>query len=90
MNLLEGLKQYTVVVADTGDIDAIGRYKPQDATTNPSLLLQAAHPFVPSRSLGDVIAGARQLFAHDAAEIVVVVDDEHGCRRGVRDHRRPG
>ena len=42
MNLLEGLKQYTVVVADTGDIDAIAKYKPQDATTNPSLLLKAA------------------------------------------------
>lgn len=42
MNLLEALRQHTVVVADTGDIDAIARYQPQDATTNPSLLLQAA------------------------------------------------
>ena len=42
MNLLESLKQHTVVVADTGDIEAIGRYRPQDATTNPSLLLKAA------------------------------------------------
>src|SRR5436190_148169 len=41
-NLLESLKQYTVVVADTGDIDAINQYKPQDATTNPSLIYQAA------------------------------------------------
>lgn len=42
MSLLDSLKKYTTVVADTGDIEAIGRLKPQDATTNPSLLLQAA------------------------------------------------
>ena len=39
---LESLKRCSVVVADTGDIDAIARWKPQDATTNPSLLLAAA------------------------------------------------
>ncbi|XP_029438184.1 transaldolase isoform X1 [Rhinatrema bivittatum] len=39
---LEQLKQYTVVVADTGDFNAIYEYKPQDATTNPSLILAAA------------------------------------------------
>ena len=42
MSSLDSLKKYTVVVADTGDIDSIARYKPQDATTNPSLLFQAA------------------------------------------------
>src|SRR5437868_9396380 len=42
MTLLESLKKYSVVVADTGDIDAIARLKPQDATTNPSLLYNAA------------------------------------------------
>jgi transaldolase len=42
MTLLESLKQYTTVVADTGDIDAIHRHRPQDATTNPSLLYHAA------------------------------------------------
>ncbi|MFO0867253.1 MAG: transaldolase [Gemmataceae bacterium] len=42
MNQLESLKRYTTVVADTGDIEAVARLKPQDATTNPSLLLQAA------------------------------------------------
>ncbi|TBU73497.1 transaldolase [Phytopseudomonas daroniae] len=39
---LDQLKQFTTVVADTGDIDAIARLKPVDATTNPSLLLKAA------------------------------------------------
>jgi transaldolase len=42
MTLLESLKKHTVVVADTGDIKAIARYRPQDATTNPSLLFHAA------------------------------------------------
>jgi len=42
MNNLESLRKYTTVVADTGDIEAIAKYKPQDATTNPSLLLKAA------------------------------------------------
>lgn len=42
MTLLDSLKQYTTVVADTGDIEAIARLKPQDATTNPSLLLSAS------------------------------------------------
>lgn len=41
-NQLEGLKQHSVIVADTGDIDSIGRFRPQDATTNPSLILKAA------------------------------------------------
>ena len=42
MTHLESLKQYTTIVADTGDIDAIAQHRPQDATTNPSLLLKAA------------------------------------------------
>ena len=42
MTVLESLKKYTTVVADTGDIEAIARHRPQDATTNPSLLFKAA------------------------------------------------
>jgi transaldolase len=42
MTLFESLKRYTTVVADTGDIEAIARHRPQDATTNPSLLYHAA------------------------------------------------
>ena len=42
MTVLESLKKYSVVVADTGDFQAIARVKPQDATTNPSLLFNAA------------------------------------------------
>lgn len=42
MNQLEQLKAMTHLVADTGDIDAIAQHQPEDATTNPSLLLKAA------------------------------------------------
>ena len=40
-NALDQLKQYTTVVADTGDFQQLAQYKPRDATTNPSLILKA-------------------------------------------------
>ena len=42
MTLLDSLKKYTTVVADTGDIESMRAFKPQDATTNPSLLMKAS------------------------------------------------
>lgn len=42
MSLLDSLKRVTTVVADTGDIEAMRQFRPEDATTNPSLLLKAA------------------------------------------------
>ncbi|WP_120996571.1 transaldolase [Stutzerimonas urumqiensis] len=56
---LEQLKQFTTVVADTGDLDAIERLKPVDATTNPSLLLKAAALPRYERRLGEAIATGR-------------------------------
>src|SRR5262245_1366584 len=41
MNQLESLRQYTTVVADTGDFHQLSAFRPQDATTNPSLILKA-------------------------------------------------
>ena len=41
MTQLDVLKQFTTVVADTGDFNQLARFKPQDATTNPSLILKA-------------------------------------------------
>jgi transaldolase len=55
MNLLESLKRHTTAVADTGDIDAIYQYKPQDATTNPSLIYQAAQKAEYAELLDDAI-----------------------------------
>ena len=42
LNALDSLKQYSVIVADTGDLDAVAKWRPQDTTTNPSILLSAA------------------------------------------------
>lgn len=42
MSSLESLKKLTTVVADTGDFEAMKKFTPQDATTNPSLILAAA------------------------------------------------
>ena len=59
---LEQLKQFTTVVADTGDLDAIARLQPVDATTNPSLLLKAAAlPRYAELLSGAVIAGKGDL-----------------------------
>jgi len=41
MHQLDALKQFTTVVADTGDFKQLGAFSPQDATTNPSLILKA-------------------------------------------------
>ncbi|WP_137820202.1 transaldolase [Pseudomonas sp. 2FG] len=54
---LDQLKQFTTVVADTGDIDAIARLKPVDATTNPSLLLKAAAMPGYAELLNNAVAG---------------------------------
>ncbi|MGB7387660.1 transaldolase [Pseudomonas neustonica] len=56
---LESLKQHTLIVADTGDIEAIRTLQPVDATTNPSLLLKAAEQPSYSPLLDQVIADAR-------------------------------
>jgi transaldolase len=74
MSLLESLKRHTVVVADTGDIDAIRQHQPQDATTNPSLLLKAAQQ-PQYRGLVDAArAGARSLGLSAAAESAAFMD----------------
>lgn len=74
MSLLDSLKRYTVVVADTGDIDAIRQHRPQDATTNPSLLLKAA-PQPQNRALVDAAIGdARALGLGPDQEIAAAMD----------------
>lgn len=59
-NKLEQLKQHTVVVADTGDIEAIAKFQPQDATTNPSLLLKAAQMTQYQSLLADAVQWGKQ------------------------------
>jgi transaldolase len=52
----EQLKELTVVVADTGDVDAIKRLKPHDATTNPSLIYKAATMSQYAKLVDDAVA----------------------------------
>ncbi len=67
MNLLESLKKYSIIVADTGDIEAIARLRPRDATTNPSLLYQSA-PNPKYRALvEDALAAGRRAKGERAA-----------------------
>src|SRR5436190_16509703 len=67
MSQLDSLKKHSIVVADTGDIDAIARWKPQDATTNPSLLLAAAQD---ARYKHLVDADADRMFVQFGREIL--------------------
>lgn len=65
MNQLEQLKQFTKVVADTGDFSAIEQYQPQDTTTNPSLLLKAAERSEYSDLINRAVELARKEFESD-------------------------
>ena len=68
MNLLEQLKSLSTVVADTGDLEAIQRSKPEDATTNPSLILKAAESGSYDGLLNDIVTEVNALhLTKDAA-----------------------
>jgi transaldolase len=53
---LAQLKEMTTVVADTGDFEAISQYSPEDATTNPSLILKAAQMPTYKSLVDDVVS----------------------------------
>lgn len=69
MNKLEQLKQYTTVVADTGDIDSIAVFQPEDATTNPSLVLKAAEMPQYDRLIENAISWAKEQSGDKAQQI---------------------
>ena len=78
MSQLDSLRKHSLVVADSGDIDAVARWKPQDATTNPSLLLTSAEDprfrFLVEKALaegkGEVADTMDRLFVQFGAEIL--------------------
>jgi transaldolase len=70
-NLLEQLRNYTVVVADTGDIEAMEKFRPQDATTNPSLITAAAQMPQYQPIVDGVILGARKELGEAASDEAV-------------------
>ena len=68
MNQLDALKQYTTVVADTGDFHQLAQFRPQDATTNPSLILKAVQKPEYAPLLAESVA------AHRGQPLDVVMD----------------
>lgn len=70
-NLLEQLRSYTTVVADTGDIEAMEKFRPQDATTNPSLITAAAQMPQYQQIVDDVLIEARKELGEGAGDQAV-------------------
>jgi transaldolase len=85
-NLLEQLREVTVVVADTGDIQAIETFKPQDATTNPSLITAAAQMPQYQGIVDDTLKGARATKGKDApaSEVVSLAFDRLAVSFGLK------
>ena len=77
-NLLDQLSQMTVVVADTGDLEAIRQFTPRDATTNPSLILAAAQIPAYQSLIDEALRASRRLIGENAPveEIVREALDE--------------
>lgn len=71
-NKLEELKKHTIVVADTGDFNAIEQYKPRDATTNPSLILKAAKDPQYKHLIDEAVSWAKENAASENLLDVVV------------------
>ena len=76
MNQLEALKQLTTVVADTGDFKQLAQFQPQDATTNPSLILKAVQKPEYAPLLKDTVAAHR---GHPLDEVVDRLLVRFGC-----------
>jgi transaldolase len=85
-SLLEQLRQMTVVVADTGDINAIESFKPQDATTNPSLITAAAQMPQYQGIVDETLLKARQELGSkaDIKTVVAHAIDQLAVAFGVR------
>ena len=81
-NQLDSLRELTVVVADTGDIDAIRQYKPEDATTNPSLILSAAALPQYAALIDEAIAYGKQQ-SQDKAQQLVDAEDKLAINIGL-------
>jgi len=74
LNQLEQIKAWTTVVADTADFESIREFKPQDATTNPSLVYAATQKENYSHFLEEVLAERRKSGLSGAAQIEDIVD----------------
>ena len=82
MNQLDALREMTVVVADTGDIDAIKQYQPQDATTNPSLILSASALPQYAPLIDEAVAYAKSK-SNDKAQQLIDAEDKLAVNIGL-------
>lgn len=85
-SLLEQLREMTVVVADTGDIQAIETFKPQDATTNPSLITAAAQMEQYQDIVDDTLKWARKQVGYgvDTKDVLALAIDQLSVAFGLR------
>ncbi|MBN6075091.1 transaldolase [Aggregatibacter actinomycetemcomitans] len=81
-NQLDSLRELTAVVADTGDIDAIRQYKPEDATTNPSLILSAAALPQYAALIDEAIAYGKQQ-SQDKSQQLIDAEDKLAVNIGL-------
>lgn len=82
-SLLQQLKQHSTIVADTGDLDVIKRFSPEDATTNPSLILKAVRSGAYDATVDAAIAAARSAGA-EGEQLLTDVCDRLIVAMGVR------
>lgn len=82
MSQLDALREMTVVVADTGDIEAIKQYQPQDATTNPSLILSASALPQYASLIDDAVAYAKAR-SDDKAQQLIDAEDKLAVNIGL-------
>ncbi len=82
MSQLDNLRNMTVVVADTGDIDAIKAYQPEDATTNPSLILSASALPQYAPLIDDAVAYAKAQ-SNDKAQQLIDAEDKLAVNIGL-------
>src|SRR5215212_6764118 len=73
-SLLSQLKQFSIIVADSGDFESIRKYQPRDATTNPTLLQKAAEMPEYSELVGRVLRDAKKSPLPAGHEVRPVMD----------------
>ncbi|RUS16199.1 transaldolase [Endogone sp. FLAS-F59071] len=74
MTALDQIKHYTTIVADSGDFETIAQYKPQDATTNPSLILAAAQKTQYAKLIEDALTWAKNKGGDSDSQVQWAVD----------------
>ena len=80
---LESLKKYSSVVADTGDIDSIIKFSPDDCTTNPSLIFKAVQSNKYSKLVEDVISNSKSRKFNDTSYQIDYISDQLAIAFGI-------